>query len=662
MSSFNTTTPKTNYPGAVTPNSKQHDLVRLSYSAQTLSSPHTINLSHSFNDIYNNKLASQQIPAEHNESEPLQQHPSFIRTPKIINNSNVGSNHEINLNNNYLFNIPQYPFNNHCSPNTQFLTSRGFLHDEDEDELPKNYSWTKNCVSPSDSRSRASKENISKPLEFSSREAIVEPYQGLTSSSLSAPQQPPPPYSELPDYSFHYTYIQPNSITKSSEMQINCRALRQSNLDQGSSRLLSNNSPRNEGITFEYVPLNGVDVEQDHSFSTPKQQIAFHEEFVQNSQDNQIPKLAKEKNLDPPPPYEEIHQPFTQASIHVFDPITKSRNVSSPNTPSSKLEHSQTPSIMNSIQSTTDFEKTDQPRMPVIVDPVQANVQSPGELQQHNDFKAIDISNPLKSEPQIASFVENVAELSVEQQIEYHTQKLRELQQVAKKTTLTERNRILHLTHYLLSLFEILITITIINFAVASFWRGTWVLIETYVVFNETSPISSTQISWFYLACGIAISFFVHISGLITKQSNLTHKLEEVWLRCIGKNQDSKKSSTCSKFMNLLLLGLLWIMEKVFVYVAGLGCVFSWVGVFNIWDKYVSPFVDISSRAPSGWIAHGTGLGMLLLLTSLRSILTAPVLSQMDRNMSFVGFLSSRWDLITANLFPDKSHKKRVAV
>ncbi|KAF0981920.1 hypothetical protein FDP41_011781 [Naegleria fowleri] len=658
MSSFNTTPLKTLSPIPSSASSKCHHHRQLSKSAQTLSSPQAIHLSHSFNVIYNEQ---QQItPSFQNiHSEPIiRQQPSFIRSPMIIHNlthpPRRNSSYNNSNNNHYLFNIPQprhespSHLNNHESPNTQFLMSGrgggGFLHGE-EDELPQHFSWTH-------SPQRGSKENISslssaittqtQPQRVFTVNRIfselpLPQYQESSSTTTALSSSlplPPPPYSEYP-------LFQPTT-TSAAEMPLNHhhQVLKTKALDRASSSSsLMNTSPRGKVYTHLCLMMNDLEQYYQSSPTTPKR-IAFHEEFVQNSQDNQIPKLDNQMILDPPP-YEEANRTFAHVSPHQLDLQTKSRNLSSPKTPTNNPLVKSSPSLMN-YQHASDFEKTDLPRQPIIVDPVHSTtIQQPQELQQHNDFKAIDISIPLcKSETRETKVVDKmVGDMSLEQQIDYHTQRLKELKQAAKKTKLTVRNRFIHLSHYLLALFEIVFTISIINFAVASFWRGTWVLIETYVVFNDSSPISSTQLSWFYLACGLTICFFVHIGGLVAKQANLSKKLKDAWKKCVSKKPDSKKSNSFfSKFLSLILLGLLWIFEKVFVYIAGIGCVFSWLGVFYIWDKYVSPYMDISSRAPSGWIAHGTGVGILLLLTSLRSILTAPVLSQMDRNMSFVGF------------------------
>ncbi|EFC39571.1 hypothetical protein NAEGRDRAFT_59227 [Naegleria gruberi] len=208
-----------------------------------------------------------------------------------------------------------------------------------------------------------------------------------------------------------------------------------------------------------------------------------------------------------------------------------------------------------------------------------------------------------------------------------------------------------------LDVLEILVTILLINFCVASFWRGTWVLIESYVVFGGTSPERAAQINLIYLGIGIASVGFFQLLSVVVSNHDVHTILHKYWksVRESFRDSDRPYHKMRPKIFGFCILSFLWIVEKVHVYIVAVGCVFCWRGVFGIWDSYIAPYMDKENQIISGWLSHGLGLVFVLIFGCMNSLTVAPARTTNDRMMSFSGFVGSKWNFITNFI---KEHKK----
>lgn len=104
--------------------------------------------------------------------------------------------------------------------------------------------------------------------------------------------------------------------------------------------------------------------------------------------------------------------------------------------------------------------------------------------------------------------------------------------------------------------FNVLFTVVVIGFGVVSYWRGTWVILDSYVY-----PEDKKKSGWICVIVGeclLLVTFPVHLQF--------------------------KKLSYQIKNMSRITRWSFAVAERVWTYVVAFGAVLVWRGIWYLWD------------------------------------------------------------------------------
>tara|TARA_B110001452_G_scaffold171528_1_gene143659 strand:- start:2538 stop:3188 length:651 start_codon:yes stop_codon:yes gene_type:complete len=152
-----------------------------------------------------------------------------------------------------------------------------------------------------------------------------------------------------------------------------------------------------------------------------------------------------------------------------------------------------------------------------------------------------------------------------------------------------------------LSIYTEWLTSLVIAAAVASAWRGAWILLDA--LFLPEQPVRSAVLS---VALGAAF-----LVCAVAPQPALA-----AWARARRERR------------------VLWAADAMYTYAASWVCVLLWRGVWALWDigfdQGLPPAKHDMARARSGAISHAVGLVVLLVLGALRNLVASPMLIASD--------------------------------
>ena len=141
----------------------------------------------------------------------------------------------------------------------------------------------------------------------------------------------------------------------------------------------------------------------------------------------------------------------------------------------------------------------------------------------------------------------------------------------------------------------------IVAAAVASVWRGAWLIVDAYVL--PQVPRASAGLS-----LGIGAALMALCLG--------SQPLLAAWARAHRE------------------LRLVWVVDAMYSYACSWVCVFVWRGVWAGWDQALGVGLDASPPrhgvAVSGLYSHAAGLSVLLGLGAMRSLSACPMLYVSD--------------------------------
>lgn len=161
---------------------------------------------------------------------------------------------------------------------------------------------------------------------------------------------------------------------------------------------------------------------------------------------------------------------------------------------------------------------------------------------------------------------------------------------------------------------EILISLTIAC-AVASAWRGAWLVLDAS--FLPENPVVSSAAS---LAGG---------SVLLV----LTTWIQPC-LYAMARRHPSR---------------VIWLLDGLFSYVGFWCCVLVWRGMWQLWDHALgvgfAPAPRNLQLERGGWLSHGVGTALLVLLDAVRSLNAPPMIYVSDSGPPIFGARTSpSWD------------------
>ena len=155
----------------------------------------------------------------------------------------------------------------------------------------------------------------------------------------------------------------------------------------------------------------------------------------------------------------------------------------------------------------------------------------------------------------------------------------------------------------------------IIAFGVVSAWRGAWLVLDA--AFIPETPSTSARAS---LAIG---SFLLWLTTIV-----------QPCLFGMARSHPTR---------------LMWIADAVFSYLGLWCCVFFWRGVWQIWDQWLGvgfpPAPRNEELERGGWLSHGVGVAVVVMLDAVRSLNAPPMIYVSDSAPPLFGARTSpSWD------------------
>ena len=155
----------------------------------------------------------------------------------------------------------------------------------------------------------------------------------------------------------------------------------------------------------------------------------------------------------------------------------------------------------------------------------------------------------------------------------------------------------------------------VIACAVASAWRGAWLVLDA--AFLPERPVASAAAS-----LGIG-SILLWVATLVQP--------------CLFANARRRPSRVS------------WLLDALFSYVGFWCCVFTWRGMWQLWDHGLgvgfAPAPRNLELERGGWLSHGVGSAVLVLMDALRSLNAPPMIYVSDSGPPLFGARTSpSWD------------------